>query len=148
MVKIRRLSVVFEKWLETVRVFILTITILDAIIFFRLTQLMEASNLSIILALSKMGIYMERDRKNLDLLTPEEQNVRLQNALDRAIENCCIFPLLFSKAELGDGKLVLLKKPQWTGWREDRTSQLQRSQDGSGLSIQSFVTVLGEKYPK
>ncbi|KAJ6628308.1 hypothetical protein B0H10DRAFT_1990823 [Mycena sp. CBHHK59/15] len=78
------------------------------------------ANAEIILALSKMGIYMERDRAKLNTLSPAAQNTRLRKALDRAVDNCCIFQLLFSKESREMGQLVLEELPQWDGWRESR----------------------------
>ncbi|KAJ7757196.1 hypothetical protein DFH07DRAFT_1060641 [Mycena maculata] len=63
------------------------------------------ANPEIILVLSKMGIYMERDRTNLDALSPSAQNTRLRKALDRGLDNCCIFQLLFAKELREMGKL-------------------------------------------
>lgn len=109
----------------------------------QLSTQLDQTNASIILALSKMGIYMERDRKNLDKLSPSEQNIRLQKAFDRTVENCCILPLLFGKHELGKGKLVLLGKPQWTGWRDSKMTEMRRKQTTCS-PMQALVDVLGE----
>ncbi|KAJ7438514.1 hypothetical protein B0H11DRAFT_1724989 [Mycena galericulata] len=84
-------------------------------------------NAEIILVLSKMGIYMERDRKRLDCLSPAAQNTRLKKALDRAVENCCIFPLMFSKETREMGNLVLSDLPEWAGWRTSRKEILHAS---------------------
>ncbi|KAJ7869034.1 hypothetical protein B0H13DRAFT_2236571 [Mycena leptocephala] len=78
------------------------------------------ANAEIILALSKMGIYMERDRTKLDALSPSTQNTRLRKAFDRAVENCCIFQLLFQKEQREMGKLVLTGLPEWDDWRVSR----------------------------
>ncbi|KAJ7138926.1 hypothetical protein C8R46DRAFT_921661 [Mycena filopes] len=75
-------------------------------------------NAELILALSKMGIYMERDRKQLDTMSASAQNARLKKALDRAVENCCIFPLLFTKEQREMGELVVSGLPEWEGWRD------------------------------
>ncbi|KAJ7226912.1 hypothetical protein GGX14DRAFT_347718 [Mycena pura] len=80
----------------------------------------DQANAEIILALSKMGIYMERDREKLDTLSPSAQNTRLRKALDRAVDNCCIFQLLFTKEHREMGKLVLSALPEWEGWRVPR----------------------------
>lgn len=107
---------------------------------------LEQTNASIILALTKMGIYMERDRKNLDKLSPQDQNARLQNAFDRAVENCCIFPMLFSKKELGKSKLILVDKPQWDGWKDNKVQELQRRamRNPGGNFMAAWVQTLGE----
>jgi hypothetical protein len=106
---------------------------------------LETTNASIILALSKMGVYMERDRKALDKLSPEDQNIRLQNAFNRVVENCCIFPMLFSKQELGKGKLVFLDKPQWTGWRDSKVAAMRRKMaQTNGDFFKAWVSTMGK----
>ncbi|KAJ6550981.1 hypothetical protein DFH09DRAFT_925583 [Mycena vulgaris] len=75
------------------------------------------ANAEIILALSKMGIYMERDSAKLATMSTAAQNTRLRKAFDRAVENCCIFELLFSKDQRERGQLVLYGLPEWAGWR-------------------------------
>lgn len=74
----------------------------------------------IILALQKMGIYMERDKTALAALSAKDQATRLQSAFDKAVETCCILPLLFNKKELRPGKLKLSHRKKWTGWDESR----------------------------
>jgi hypothetical protein len=71
---------------------------------------------------------MERDRKALDKLSHKDQNTRLQNAFNRAVENCCIFPMLFAKQELGKGNVILLGEPRWKGWRESKLMDTCRGQ--------------------
>ncbi|KAJ7226905.1 hypothetical protein GGX14DRAFT_347331 [Mycena pura] len=87
----------------------------------------DQANAEIILALSKMGIYMERDREKLDTLSPSAQNTRLRKALDRAVDNCCIFQLLFTKEHREMRKLFLSASPEWEGWRETMTAAPFRS---------------------
>lgn len=96
------------------------------------------ANVEIILVLSKMGIYMERDRKKLDGLSPSAQNARLRKALDRAVENCCIFQLMFSKEMREIGKLVLSDLPEWAGWRDSRRGPFPQS-----TAMETFVKALG-----
>lgn len=84
------------------------------------TAALSKINADIILALTKMGIYLERDKASLDKLKPMEKYERVSNAFEKAVENCCIFSLLFTKRELGPGKLVLSAKPQWEGWKDSR----------------------------
>jgi hypothetical protein len=106
---------------------------------------LEETNANIILALSKMGVYMERDRNALDKLSPQERNARLQNAFDRTVENCCIFPMLFSKQEQGMHKLVLSSgRLQWTGWRESKLRDLRLAiHQCDGNFFKAWVTTLG-----
>ncbi|KAJ7690230.1 hypothetical protein B0H17DRAFT_1134493 [Mycena rosella] len=94
------------------------------------------ANAEIILALSKMGIYMERNRAKLSALSPAAQNTRLRKVFDRAVENCCILPLLFDKDHREAGKLVLGDLPEWTGWRISRKGRL-------ALGMDNFVRNLG-----
>ena len=70
---------------------------------------------------------MERDRKALDKLSHKDQNTRLQNAFNRAVENCCIFPMLFAEQELGKGNVILLGEPRWKGWRESELMDTRRA---------------------
>jgi hypothetical protein len=81
---------------------------------------LSRQNADMILALTKMGIYLERDNPNLDKLKPLEKHERIKRAFDQAVENCCIFPLLFTKREIGPGKLVPLDKPQWEDWKDGK----------------------------
>ncbi|KAJ7661992.1 hypothetical protein DFH06DRAFT_987748 [Mycena polygramma] len=81
---------------------------------------LEEQNEHIVLALRKLGIYMARNEELAALPSAAEKNEYLQNALDAAVETCCIFPLLFEKREIAPGKLVVSKKPQWTGWTQRR----------------------------
>ena len=74
----------------------------------------------ILLALQKMGVYMERDKSALAALSAEDQALRLQFAFDKTVETCCILPLLFNKKELKPGKLKLSHRNKWRGWDEDR----------------------------
>ncbi|KAJ7763047.1 hypothetical protein B0H16DRAFT_1311317 [Mycena metata] len=93
-------------------------------------------NAEIILALTRMGIYMERDRTKLDLLSASAQNSRLRKALDRAVENCCIFPLMFPEKEDREmGKLVVSNLPEWEGWRLPRKWE-EGSRDQQSISEQ------------
>lgn len=73
-----------------------------------------------ILALTKMGIYLERDKVGLDKLKPLDKYKRISKAFEQAVENCCILSLLLTKRELDPGKLVLSDKPQWGKWRDNR----------------------------
>ncbi|KAJ7025846.1 hypothetical protein C8F04DRAFT_967195 [Mycena alexandri] len=83
-------------------------------------------NAEIILALTKMGIYMERDRTKLDLLSASAQNSRIRKALDRAVENCCIFPLMFpGKEDREMEKLVVSGLSEWQGWRLPRKTMFR-----------------------
>ncbi|KAJ6574435.1 hypothetical protein B0H19DRAFT_933161 [Mycena capillaripes] len=95
-------------------------------------------NAEIILALSKMGIYMERDRTKLDTLSSSAQNARLRKAFDRAVENCCIFPLLFLKEQREMGKLVVSDLPEWAGWRDSRSGS-RRAEDAGKLDVLHFI---------
>ncbi|KAJ7610122.1 hypothetical protein FB45DRAFT_761571 [Roridomyces roridus] len=84
-------------------------------------------NDELILVLSKMGVYVERDRVKLDRLSSTARTARLRKALDRTVENCCIFPLLFpQKEDRATGKLVLSTLPEWQDWRVARRDQLFR----------------------
>ena len=109
----------------------------------------DITNASIILALSKMGIYMERDKKNLAGLSPKEQNIRLQKAFDRAVENCCILPLLFSKSELAKGNISLVGKPVWKGWGPNKIPEMRRRtlQSPPESTMQAMVNTIGEICP-
>ncbi|KAJ7620305.1 hypothetical protein FB45DRAFT_754691 [Roridomyces roridus] len=81
-------------------------------------------NDELILVLLKMGVYMERDRLKLDGMSSTARTTRLRKALDRAVENCCIFPLLFPPKEDREmGKLVLSTLPEWKDWRVARREQ-------------------------
>jgi hypothetical protein len=106
-------------------------------------------NADIIHVLTKMGIYLERDKINLSKLSPSDQNERIQKAFDRAVENCCILPLLFTKRELGSGKLILSDRPEWEGWRESRLeifgkfSRLAPPTSGAVPNMKPFVEAIG-----
>lgn len=99
------------------------------------------ANAEIILALSKMGIYMERDRTKLDALSPSTQNTRLRKAFDRAVENCCIFQLLFQKEQREMGKLVLTGLPEWDDWRVSRGEIVKQGRQNAPAEL--FVKCLG-----
>jgi hypothetical protein len=114
--------------------------------YFKATTMSAKTNLAqanaeIILALLKMGIYMERDRVKLDTLSLSAQNARLRKAFDRAVENCCIFQLLFSKEEREIGKLSLSRLPEWNGWRTARSDFSLQGTLEQGM--ESFVKSLG-----
>ncbi|KAJ7461154.1 hypothetical protein FB451DRAFT_1140655 [Mycena latifolia] len=96
-------------------------------------------NAEIILALSKMGVYMERDRAKLAAMSPSTQNTRLRKAFDRAVENCCIFPLLFDKEQREMGKLSFEGLPDWTGWRTSHKELMSRQ----SRTMDNFVKALG-----
>lgn len=104
-------------------------------------------NSDIIHVLTKMGIYLERDKVNLSKLSPSDQNERIQKAFDCAVENCCILPLLFEKSELAPGKLVLSDRPEWEGWRQSQLSKLSKlspsSAPGNILNMKAFVDAIG-----
>ncbi|RDB16410.1 hypothetical protein Hypma_002777 [Hypsizygus marmoreus] len=106
-------------------------------------------NADIVLALTKMGIYLERDKANLARMTMAEQNERLQAAFDRAIENCCIYPLLFSKRELvaSGGKLVISDRPEWEGWRENKRATAMKEMSPmrsiGSRDMSALVRILG-----
>ncbi|KAJ7653622.1 hypothetical protein DFH06DRAFT_523729 [Mycena polygramma] len=113
---------------------------------------LEEQNEHIVLALRKLGIYMARNEELAALPSAAEKNEYLQNALDAAVETCCIFPLLFEKREIAPGKLVLSKKPQWTGWTVDRTVQLRnrmmelmkRPETAKLAPLQAMVEIHGD----
>lgn len=84
---------------------------------------MEKTCDSLVLALSVLGIYMERDKLELSKLPVADRHARLLQALDRAVENCCIFPLVFgNKSEYAMGKLKLSHRPQWTNLHQDKSA--------------------------
>ncbi|KAJ7147684.1 hypothetical protein C8R43DRAFT_1237197 [Mycena crocata] len=113
---------------------------------------LDEQNEHIILALRKLGIYMARNEELDALPSAAEKNVYLQKALDAAVETCCICPLLFEKRELAPGKLVLSKKPQWTGWTVDHALQLRsrilelkkRPETAKLAALQAMVEIHGD----
>lgn len=112
------------------------------------TAALSKINADMILALTKMGIYLERDKASLDRLKPMEKFKRVSDAFEKAVENCCIFPLLFTKRELGPGKLVLSDKPQWEGWKDSRETLVRndvrtRLPAGHPKNMEAFVKGLG-----
>jgi hypothetical protein len=103
-------------------------------------------NADIIHVLTKMNIYLNRDRINLNKLSPLEQNKRIQKAFDRAVENCCILPLLFTKRELASGNLVLSDRQEWEGWKESRMDTFGRFAQSASRNMprmKPFVDAIG-----
>lgn len=104
-------------------------------------------NTPLILVLSKMGYYMQRDQVALIKMTPTARSARLRRAFDDAIEDCCIFPLLFSdKVERRMGALELSARQKWVGWEEDKSHILRPLILASDESFKPMVTVLGAFY--
>jgi len=57
--------------------------------------------------------------------------------------------MLFSKQELGNGKLVLLDKPQWTGWRDSKVAAMRRKMAqtiANGDFFKAWVSTMGKKF--
>ncbi|KAJ7088128.1 hypothetical protein C8R44DRAFT_819517 [Mycena epipterygia] len=105
------------------------------------------ANAELILTLAKLGVYMERDRAKLDTMSPSAQNTRLRKALDRAVDNCCVFQLFFSKEQREMGKLVLSDLPEWDSWRVSRKELYRQRSASSGASVnrqlETFVKTMG-----
>ncbi|KII94145.1 hypothetical protein PLICRDRAFT_695188 [Plicaturopsis crispa FD-325 SS-3] len=110
-----------------------------------MTSQLDANNANIILAMTKMGIYMDRGKARLESLNRAERNVVLRKAFDRGVETCCIFTLLFEKRELGMGKLVLSTRPKWVDWSKDRTDEL--SANRQLLKTDPFVSKFRDMKP-
>ncbi|KAJ7578405.1 hypothetical protein C8J56DRAFT_797147 [Mycena floridula] len=108
-------------------------------------DLILQTNASLMLSLTVLGIFIERDKVQLAKLDAKQQLVRLLKAFDRGIENTFIFLLLFGpdKADYAAGKLKLSHRQKWpTGLHRPNPIWLRsppRTNQEEGIKFDSSV---------